>query len=154
MKPGMAKDSSDLLERILAILQKNKPLLKDREEIPQKVMQSIQHSQQRKPPLRFIGSSRIPYLIYAQRMLTAATVCLMILYGVEEYIVVKKVNTLEQLTASVRVAPAYTLARRLEKSGIMLTSLQKRFRVRKKLIVAQRHETWNQIEETIKTIRP
>ncbi|MFH1296854.1 MAG: hypothetical protein ABIJ04_06225 [Bacteroidota bacterium] len=154
MKPRKDKDTRDLLERILEVLQKNEPVLKDREEIPLKVMQTIQKSQRQKSPLRLIGSSSVPFLTFAQRMLTAASVCLLILYGIEEFIVVKKVNTLEQQTAAVRVTPVNTLASRLEKSGITFVSLQQRFQARKKLIAAQPHETRYQLDVTIKTSRP
>ncbi|NQV03530.1 MAG: sigma-70 family RNA polymerase sigma factor [Bacteroidia bacterium] len=124
------------------------------EEIPQKVMQSIQNPQHRKYSFRLIGSSYIPYLTYAQRMLTAASVCLLILYGVEEFIVVKKMNTLEQHTASVSVEPSNTMASRLIQRGITLPSLQQRFQVRKKLLAEQQLASRNQIEETIKSLQP
>ena len=150
MKSRQEKDAEGLLGPILDALQKNEPRLTNNEEIPQQVMHSIQNMRQEKSSDDVTGSSRIRYLTYAQRLLTAASVCLLILYGTEEFIIVRKMNTLEQRTTSVRIEPANSLAHRLAKTGIKITSLKQRFKVRKKLLAAQQFATRNKIEETLK----
>ena len=154
MKIRQDKNANDQLGPILEVLRKNEHRLQDTEEIPQKVMQSIRNMGQRKSTGGFAPSPQIRYLTWAQRLLTAASVCLLILYGAEEFIVVKKMNTLEQHTASVKVEPANTIASRLVKSGIKLTSLQQRFKIRKKYLAAHQLAIVNHIEETLKSIQP
>ncbi len=154
MKNRQDDDTDDLLGSIVTALRKNEPRLKDSEEIPDKVIQSIQHMRQQKSPDGITRSSRIRYLTYAQRLLTAASVCLLILYGAEEFIVVKKLNTLEQQTAAVRIDPTNTIFRRLVKSGITVTTLKQRFPNRLKLLAAQEHLFQNQTVESLKNLLP
>lgn len=152
MKNFPEKDDDVLLGRILGFLRTNEPRLKDNQEIPQNVMRSIQYQQSGNPPDGFTGSFRIRYLNYAQRFLTAASVCLLILYGAEEFLVVKKMNALEQHTASVRTEPANTIARRLSKSGLPVASLYQRFPDRLQFFAAKQYLSQNQDIESLKSL--
>ncbi len=147
-------NAEDLLETVLENLRKNEPQLKDNQEIAHNVMQSIQHLQQRKFPERISSSSPARYLIYAQRLLTAASVCLLILYGIEEFTIVNKMNTLENQTAAFKVEPARTISRRLAKNSHTFHSLQLRFPGRLKFFATRQYLSQDQTIQSLKTSMP
>lgn len=95
------------LEKILDLLQTNEPKLKESSEIPDNVMQKIQQEQLKKSSTKDHSSPTVVrYLTLVQRMLAAASVCLLILYGAEEFTIVSKLNRLEHQTAAFNADPA------------------------------------------------
>jgi len=154
MKNDQKKDPNGLFGHIVDSLQKNEPRLSDPDEIPEKVMNSIRNLPLGKSQTVFPQASRIRYLIYAQRLLTAASVCLLILFGAEEFMVLKKMNVLEQHTASIRIEPVNTLPRRMLKRGIDVATLRRQFPGRLKLLEAHEYFSQNQHVEPLKTLVP
>ncbi|TSA26656.1 MAG: hypothetical protein D4R67_07535 [Bacteroidetes bacterium] len=154
MNPDSGKQSGDPLDRLCNALHRNEPRLHDRDVIPRKVMETIGNKKQAPSRSAYIPIVRRPVLIFAQRLLTAASVSLLILFGVEQYMVVKKVNTLEERMASVHVEPATNVAARFVRSGFTFTSLPERFLVRKNLIAFQRNDIRSHLESTIKHVQP
>ncbi|MFC2102177.1 hypothetical protein ACFLS7_04210 [Bacteroidota bacterium] len=154
MKDNEEKNTDDLLGSFLNVLRKNEPELTDDVEIPDTVMQSIKDLPQFIPQGETSQSSPIRYLTYAQRWLTAASVCLLILYGVEEFTIVQKMNTLEAHAASFNVEPSSTRYRRLAKNLFTVQSLQQRFPGRLKFFPAKQYLSQSQTNQSFKSLKP
>lgn len=147
-------NDNDLLGPVLEVLRKNEPQLKDRNEIPDNVIRMIQHVQQRNPSDRFIPAFQVRYLNYAQRFLTAASVSLLVLFGVEEFNGVKKLNALETLTASVQAEPVQTISRRLATNGMSVVFLQQRLPGRLNFFIAKQYLSQVQTIESPNNPKP
>jgi hypothetical protein len=154
MKQNEENNTGNLLDSMLEALRKSEPRLEDTREIPDKVMQSIKDLPRRASRGTTIPSSPIRYLTYAQRLLTAASVCLLILYGVEEFTIVRKMNTLETHTASFKVEPVNTLSRRLAKNSLTIQSLQQRFPGRLKFVAVKQYLSQDQTLQSLITFIP
>ncbi|MBN1198818.1 MAG: hypothetical protein JXA23_05665 [Bacteroidales bacterium] len=137
MKKKQENDRDFSLQKIVSLLQNNEPHLEDLNEIPKNVMQLLQQEESKQLSERDPASPVIRYLILAQRWLVAASVCLLVLYGVEEFTVVSKLNSLEKHTSSIKVDPSGILTRQLILKGLSDISLQQRFPARFKLLVAE-----------------
>lgn len=147
-------NDNDLLGPVLEVLRKNEPQLKDRNEIPDNVIRMIQHVQQRNPSDRFIPAFQVRYLNYAQRFLTAASVSLLVLFGVEEFNGVKKLNALETHTASVQAEPVQTISRRLATTGMSVVFLQQRLPGRLNFFIAKQYLSQVQAIESPNNPKP
>ncbi|MBE0648485.1 MAG: hypothetical protein IH596_11955 [Bacteroidales bacterium] len=154
MKQNDDNNAGSILDAMLVTLRKSEPRLEDPREIPDKVMQSIKDLSHGKTDEIPAQASPIRYLTYAQRLLTAASVCLLILYGVEEFIIVRKMNTLETHTASFKVEPANTLSKILVKNNLTIQSLQQRFPGRLKFFAAKQYLSQDQSFHSLKTFIP
>lgn len=154
MKDNEEKNTDDLLGSFLNVLRKNEPELTDDVEIPDKVMQSIKDLPQFIPKGETFQSSPIRYLTYAQRWLTAASVCLLILYGIEEFIIVKKMNTLEAHAASFNIEPSSTSYRRLAKNRLTVLLLEQRFPSLLKFFPAKQFLSQSQPNQSLKSLKP
>ena len=126
----------DELYRILTLLKKSEPSLHEPEKLTEDIMSSIQDEEQERPSLRSVKSNRMPRLILFQRLLTAASVCLLLTFGIEQYMVVDKVNQLENQNSSVTYFSYTQFASRVVRSGIPISELQQRFPLHKKLLSA------------------
>ena len=124
----------DDLNRILNVLKKSEPQLQQPEKLTEDIMLAIQHEEQERPSLRPMKSNRLPRLVLLQRLLTAASVCLLLTFGIEQYIVVDKVNQLEKHNSSITYFSYAQFASRVVRSGIPISELQKRFPLHKKLL--------------------
>lgn len=154
MNQQKENSAGDALQRIVRLLERNEPLLADTHEIPDNVMQKIRELETKPSTLGWFSRPTNMYLTIAQRFLTAASVCLLILYGVEEFSVLKKMNTLEQQTSSVQIHPASTIARRLANSRNMATSLQRNFLLNKKLLIPHKYLSVARENEPLNTMQP
>jgi len=92
---------NDDLNRILHSLKQNEPQLQQPEKLTEDIMLAIQHEEHERSSLRQVKSNRLPRLILFHRLLTAASVCLLLMFGVEQYMVVDKVNQLEKRNMSI-----------------------------------------------------
>jgi len=126
MKEKANNEGQKYLDRVLETLQRNEPVLSHPEQLTEEIMNTI----------RPIAISRFPRLITLQRFLTAASVCLLLTFGVEQFMVVKKVNNLELRNNSIEVAPYATISRRIAEGGIPFSKLSYRFRLKRKLLSA------------------
>ncbi len=124
----------DNLKQIVNALRRNEPELREPEKLTEDIMLAIQHEEQDRSSLHPMKSSRLPRLILLQRLLTAASVCLFLMFGIEQYMVVDKVNQLENQNRSVTYFSYAQFASRITKSGIPLAELQKRFPLSKKFL--------------------
>ena len=126
----------DDLKRIVNGLKRNEPELREPEKLTEDIMLAIQQEEQERSSLYPMKSNRLPRLILFQRLLTAASVCLFLMFGVEQYMVVDKVNQLEQQNRSVTYFSYAQFTSRIVRSGIPISELQKRFPLHKKLLSA------------------
>jgi cytochrome c-type biogenesis protein CcmH/NrfG len=107
---------------ILDLLRKSEPVLKNPEGMTEAIMAAITQP---------AGQRRVPAIFLLQRLLAAASVALVLLFGYEQYIVVEKVSTLEKRFSEIKSDPryAYTLyfgsSGNLSKAGISFPELEK-----------------------------
>lgn len=108
--------------KILDLLRKSEPALKDPEGLTEAIMAEI---------TRGAVQRRVPALFHLQRLLAAASVALVLLFGYEQYMVVEKVSALEKQFSAIKSDPrySYTLifgsSGNLSKAGMALPELKK-----------------------------
>lgn len=107
---------------ILDLLRNSEPALKEPEGLTEAIMAEITPGAVHR---------QVPALFLLQRLLAAASVALVLLFGYEQYVVVEKVSTLEKQFSEIKSDPrySYTLyfgsSGNLSKAGISLPDLKK-----------------------------
>jgi hypothetical protein len=106
----MNKDKANgELERMISDLRKREPVLERPDELTDAVMAAIRikeagSSQSKKP------AQRPQTLTFVTRLLAAASVCLFLVFGYEQYVVVDKIGRLEAQNATISQNSKYTTA--------------------------------------------
>lgn len=154
MKTNKQNDADDLLTSVVEALRRSEPRLMDPDQIPDRVMQAINELPRQKNSELRGQSTTLRFLVVAQRFLTAASVCLLLLYGTEEFITLKKVNQLEKQTISVRSAQAPIASVRMARNTVTVKSLQQRFPQWMKFVPAKEYLSQNQDIESLKHPEP
>lgn len=114
------KEDGRLLESLIASLRERKPILKDPGGLTDDIMNAISKtakvtSHQSKK------SSEIPVIIIIRRLLAAASVCLFLVFGYEEYVVVDKISRLEEQCSAISQSSQYQAALNLKSAMTMLS---------------------------------
>jgi len=121
--PSCSKVYGDVLKarEVLDLVRRSGPVLKDPDEITDNIMAAIQQ-----------GSKKtvfVPQLI--QRLLAAASIAIFLLYGYEQYGVVKKVSALEIQFSEIKAGSRYSDPMRLvstidiNKAGISFSEIER-----------------------------
>lgn len=98
------------LDRLVSGLHRKEPVLRDPEELTDKIMLAIQ-----KVPRVPVQSSRKHGVIILQRLVAAASIVLFLVFGFEQYRVVDKVGKLEMQNAAIAQNSDYSSALLLHK---------------------------------------
>lgn len=98
------------LDRLVSGLRRKEPALKDPEELTDKIMTAIQ-----KMPRVQGQSSRQHGMVMLKRLLAAASICLFMVFGYEQYLVVDKVGKLEMQNSAIAQNSNYRSALMLNK---------------------------------------
>lgn len=122
MKSGKVKEeNARLVENLMASLRKREPILKDPEGLTEEIMNAIRDNPARK--VRDINKKarELPAIIILRRLLAAASVCLLLVFGYEEYVVVEKISRLEKQSSAISRSSQYQAALNLKKIMTLLT---------------------------------
>jgi hypothetical protein len=106
----MNKDKANgELERMISDLRKREPVLERPDELTDDIMEAILA---KKVPIIAMThpSRRSRTLILATRLLAVASVCLFLVFGYEQYVVVDKIGRLESQNAAIYQNSKYTTA--------------------------------------------
>jgi hypothetical protein len=112
---------------VLDLVRRSEPALRNPEKMTHGIMAGIGKNRQ-KPPV-------VPLLL--QRLLAAASVALVLLFGYEQYRVVEKVTALETHFTGITTVPRYTDQLQIastiyiSKAGIPLAEIERRFTAKK-----------------------
>jgi len=129
MKQKTTNDGQDNLGRVLKALRRNEPALSNSDQMTEEIMDAIGDQQDHK-------NSRAARLIYLQRFLAAASVCLALTLGIEQYIVVEKINRLEQRNENIEITPYASLTSRFAFHKFPLPQWQQKTPLRDKILSA------------------
>ena len=98
------------LDQLVSGLRQKEPVLKDPDELTDRIMMAI-----RNVPRVSGQAPRQNRLIMLQRLLAAASVCLFLVFGYEQYFVVDKIGKLEMQNAAIAQNSNYRSALSLNK---------------------------------------
>jgi hypothetical protein len=107
---------------LMDLLRQSEPVLKDPKGLTEAIMAEITPGAVHR---------QVPTIFLLQRLLAAASVALVLLFGYEQYVVVEKVSALEKQFSEIKSDPRYSYAlyfgssRNLSKAGISLPELEK-----------------------------
>lgn len=139
MNPEKGNPHEDPLDHLSNILRRSIPLLNDPGEITEKVMRATDHLKRERSHGGNSHGRGTTFLLYAQRLLTAASVCLLIWYGIEEYRVLSKVRSLEQRMATIGMNPAATVTKRMVQHGPHRPSVRQFLKDREYLVATRKN---------------
>jgi len=93
---------NDKTQRLLIILRKSKPLLDNPEDIGEKVMERIRQirEKQKKSPNIFDFLFSWVYVVWVRRCLIAASIIILIVFGYQQTMILKRINNLDARTIS------------------------------------------------------
>jgi hypothetical protein len=122
------KDCAQYLEETrlvagkIAGMRQREPILKDPEGLTENIMKAIQIPSQENQVRLTEKLVKSPVISILQRLTAAATVCLFLVFGYEEYIVVDKISRLEKQNATISESSQYQAALKLNKVISLLDS--------------------------------
>ena len=109
-----------LVDGKIAALRNRKPILKDPEGLTEDIMNAIREISQENNSGKAEKTGKLPVIIMLRRLLAAASVCLFLLFGYEEYVVVDKISLLEKQNAAISKSSQYQSALNLKKAMNLL----------------------------------
>jgi hypothetical protein len=122
MKSGkVEEENARLVENLLASVRNRKPFLKDPEGLTEDIMNTIRDNPARKEQDIKKKTRELATLIILRRLLAAASVCLLLVFGYEEYVVVEKISRLEKQSSAISRSSQYQAALNLKKIMTVLT---------------------------------
>jgi hypothetical protein len=107
---------------VIDLLRRSDPVLKNPEGLTEDIMAAIQQRSQR---------NQVFPLLLLQRLLAAASVAVLLLFGYEQYVVVEKVTTLETQFSVIKADPRYSdplhmaSAFDISKAGISISEIER-----------------------------
>jgi hypothetical protein len=117
MKSKKVRDENTrLVEDLIATVRKRQPILKNPEGLTDDIMNAIRENSVKNNFDKTKNSGEFPVIIILQRLLAAASVCLFLLFGYEEYVVVDKISRLEKQNAAISQSSQYQSALNLKKA--------------------------------------
>lgn len=122
MKSGkVEEENARRVEHLLASVRNREPILKDPEGLTEDIMNTIRDNPARKKQDIKNKSRELPAIIILRRLLAAASVCLLLVFGYEEYVVVEKISHLEKQSSAISRSSRYQAALNLKKVMTILT---------------------------------
>lgn len=118
---GQAYRDALKAQEIMTVVRRSLPILENPDEITDNIMFAIQQGPQK--------TTFVPLLL--QRLLTAASIALFVLFGYEQYGVVKKVDALETKFSETRMESRYSDPQRLaltfdiNRAGISISGIRR-----------------------------
>jgi hypothetical protein len=140
----------DLLDQLIAKLRYSEPVLHDPEKLTEKILYETGRLKKRKPMIPPGGRTFIVPFITVQRILTAASICLLIVFGAEQYHVVRKINILEQQNAASRIPDHPGIASRIAQGERTLPFLRSKLTGRTKKFLFTPELTINNVSNSNK----
>jgi hypothetical protein len=114
--PESTKLAEDLIDRI----RRREPVLRDPDGLTDNIMAML--GDKKTARLTTSDRQRGKAIIIIQRLLAAASVCLLLVFGYEEYVLVDKISRLEKQNASIAQFSQYEVALKLNKAVSILSS--------------------------------
>ncbi len=114
-------------DEIIYSLRRNEPVLKDPDGLTDNIMAVLGDKKTARlttDDLRLTTGARQrgKAIIIIQRLLAAASVCLLLVFGYEEYVLVDKISRLEKQNASIAQFSQYEVALKLNKAVSIISS--------------------------------
>ena len=106
----------------IAGISRREPVLKNPEGLTEGIMQAIRFSSDKNHEQKVVLAGKNRGIIILKRLLAAASVCLFLVFGYEEYIVVDKISRLEKQNAAISRNSQYQAALKLKKAMSILVS--------------------------------
>ena len=122
MKSTHKKEIEQLVSGTIAKIRQRQPNLHNPEGLTEDIMKAIREDSKDNNFKITEKSRKFPVIIILKRILAAASVCLFLLFGYEEYVVVDKISRLEQQNAAISQSPQYQSALKLQKVVSILAS--------------------------------
>ena len=115
------EENSRMVENLVAVVRSRTPILKNPEGLTDDIMKAIRENSSKYNFGKTKNSGGSPVIIILQRLLAAASVCLFLLFGYEEYVVVEKISRLEKQNTAISRSAQYQPALNVKKAvGIFL----------------------------------
>jgi hypothetical protein len=122
MKSTHKKEDEELVSGIIAGIRQKEPILENPEGLTEDIMKAIREVKKENPPGIIGKSGKSPVLTILLRLMAAASVCLFLIFGYEEYVVVDKISNLEKQNAAISHSSQYHTALQLKKAMSILAS--------------------------------
>jgi hypothetical protein len=124
--PSCSRVYRDALKarEVMGLLRRSEPLLKDPEQVTENIMAAINQG---------IKNRHVSPVFLLQRLLAAASVALVLLFGYEQYIVVEKVSSLQTQFSQIKGDPrssdplCIASALYISKAGISFSEIERLF---------------------------
>jgi hypothetical protein len=109
-------ENTRLVEDLIAAVRKRQPILKNPEGLTEDIMKAIRDNSQESKSIKTEKPGEFRAIIILRRLLAAASVCLFLVFGYEEYVVVDKISRLEKQNAAISQSGQYQAALNLKKA--------------------------------------
>jgi len=106
----------------IAGIRHREPILKNPEGFTEDIMKAIQIDSKENHFQITEKSGKFPVITFLQRLLAAASVCLFLVFGYEEYVLVDKISRLEKQNAAISQSSQYRSALKLKKTISILSA--------------------------------
>jgi hypothetical protein len=113
---------SSLASRMIDRIRQREPILKNPDGLADEIMNMIRDDSKVITPDLAEKSGKSATLKFTLRWLAAASVCLFLVFGYEEYVVVDKISSLEKQIAAISQSSHYHAALQLKKAMSILAS--------------------------------
>lgn len=101
------EENGRLVENLVASVRDRVPVLKNPGGLTDDIMKAISENPEQDQPGQMKKSGELPVLILVRRLLAAASVCLFLAFGYEEYVVVEKISRLEKQSSAISQSSGY-----------------------------------------------
>lgn len=116
MKSTHKKEDKELVSGIIAGIRQREPILDNPEGLTEDIMSAIRENKKANPAVIIEIPRNSTVLTIMLRLMAAASVCLFLLFGYEEYIVVDKISRLEKQNSAISRSSRYQAALQLKKA--------------------------------------
>lgn len=116
------EENARMVENLIAAVRNRTPILKNPEGLTENIMKAIQIRSHENHFRMTEKSGKSPVITFLQRLMTAASVCLFLVFGYEQYLVVDKISRLEKQNATISQSPQYYTALKLKKAICILAT--------------------------------
>jgi hypothetical protein len=103
-------ENTRLVEDLIAAVRKKQPVLNNPEELTEDIMIAIREIPQESKSINTDKPVEFRGIIILRRLLAAASVCLFLVFGYEEYVVVDKISRLEKQNTAISESSQYQSA--------------------------------------------
>lgn len=118
----VTEENTSLVENLVAAVRNREPILKNPEGLTEDIMKAIHELSAENRSVKTVKSREIPVIIIIRRLLAAASVCLFLVFGYEEYVVVAKISRLEKQNLAISQSSRYQVALQLDKAVNIIAS--------------------------------